>query len=193
MVTQETHQEEPVAKSEPQKPPPLKKKKTPTAKKEVKKQPPKKNDTPKKSKPDNSKLLAEALSHLDRSSNTSVSHSKGQHASVNPITSLNTDTALIDKTKEPSSAETSYVADLIRRLQLGIRLPEHGEASVSITINRSGKAVHVIVTNSTSASIKQTLNQKLPALTFSPFGNSFPREREHTFLLRLSNDLVWSS
>jgi len=174
---QETPPEE---KKEPQ---PIKKKKAP-AKKVVKKESP--------TKPDNSKLLAEALSHLNKSTTANTS-SSSKPSSVKPISSLNTDTSLIDKAKEKGSQESAYTDDLVRRLQLGIKLPEHGEASVAITINRSGKAVKVAVTSGTSGAIKQTLSQKLPTLTFSPFGTCFPNEREHTFLLRLSNDLVWSS
>jgi len=179
----------PIEEVEPPKPTPPKKKKAPPPKKTTKKQPPPK----KPSKPDNSKLLAEALSHLDRSTSKQKTPSKEKPSQVHAISSLNTDSSLIDKTKEKPSAESSYIADLIRRLQVGIKLPEHGEASVAITINRSGKPVKVVVTESTSASIKQTLSQKLPNLTFSPFGGCFSNEQEHIFLLRLSNDLVWSS
>ena len=179
----------PVEEVEPQTASPPKKKKAPPPKKVMKKEP----SAKKPSKPDNSKLLAEALSHLDRSTSKQKPPPKQKLSQITPISSLNTDSSLVNKTKENSSAESSYISDLIRRLQLGIKLPEHGEASVAITINRSGGSVKVIVTSSTSASIKKTLTQKLPNLTFSPFGGCFSKETEHIFLLRLSNDLVWSS
>ena len=91
-----------------------------------------------------------------------------------------------------ASPEACYIGDLIRRLQLNVRLPEPGEVRVKLTLKRSGAICSVEVLSGSKASIKQAIEKKLMAVHFSPFGMSFSSESEHAFNLRLSNDLVWS-
>ena len=91
-----------------------------------------------------------------------------------------------------ASPEAYYIGDLIRRLQLNVRLPEPGEIRVRLSLKRNGAVANVNVLSGKTASIKRSIEEKLRSVHFSPFGASFSGEAEHTFLLRLSNELVWS-
>jgi outer membrane biosynthesis protein TonB len=158
------------------------------------------------------KLLGEALRRLDRSKSAASHGGKGGSeggsvggsggvAHVGTVGSLNVESGLSvgrsDSADEgegyaTASPEACYIGDLIRRLQLNIRLPEPGEVRVKLTLKKSGSISSVQVISGSKNSIKDAIEKKLKAVHFSPFGTSFPGESEHTFNLRLSNDLIWS-
>lgn len=157
------------------------------------------------------RLVAEALSRLDKSLKAtsgsgstssrggSSKGSSGKVSRVGSVGTLHSDTGVSfgNSTTDspefgPTSKEGCYIADLIRRLQLTIRLPEPGEIRIKLTLKKSGESSSVIVVSCRNEKIKKSLLEKLKKVHFSPFGQSFPGEEEHTFLLRLSNDLTWS-
>ncbi len=161
------------------------------------------------------KLLSEALQRLDKSksaaamgsgSGSSVGGGGGGSskavARVGSVGSLNVEQGLVAENSEAqdsafegyssASPEAYYIGDLIRRLQLNIRLPEPGEVRVRLTLNRTGAVTHVQVLSGKSSSVKHTIEEKLRTIHFSYFGGSFSGETEHTFSLRLSNELLWS-
>jgi len=145
-------------------------KKPPTPKK-------KSNPTPQPKKTYNQKLIAQALQNLDRAAST-----KKTSQPTMPTIALST-----LPSEEPQSSENIYISDLIQRLQLALRLPESGEASVSLTISRSGNVSSLTINSCSSSHIRKIITNKLPGLHFAPFGQNFPGEKEHTFLLKLSN------
>ena len=162
------------------------------------------------------KLLGEALRRLDRSKSAAArtegsgsgsgkgsGSGSGGVARVGTVGALNVESGVAiagagtdadDSCEgyETASPEACYIADMIRRLQLNIRLPEPGEVRVKLTLKRNGAIMSVEVLSGSKASIKQVIEKKLKAVHFSPFGMGFSTESEHTFNLRLSNDLIWS-
>jgi colicin import membrane protein len=153
----------------------------------------------------NQKLVEEALKRLDKSKSIAGSgHCNSKTPStkkVQSVGSLNVDQGVSSPSFSEdspydgytsSSPEAHYIADLIRRLQLNIRLPEHGEVRVKLTLNRTGTVTTVTVLSGKTDKIKKAIVEKLRTISFSSFGRSFSNESEHTFLLRLSNDLLWS-
>lgn len=155
------------------------------------------------------KLVAEAIERLNRSQKasqssgtnrgTKKSSSTGKVSRIGAVGSLHSDTGVSsfegrDDAPEFSatSSEGCYVTDLIRRLQLNIRLSEPGEIRIKLTLKKTGQVEKIAVVSCKNEKIKKSLLEKLRAVHFSPFGQSFRGEEEHTFLLKLSNDLSWS-
>lgn len=161
---------------------------------------------PKESKPTyDQKLIAEALKRLDKSRSNSSSSPAGSKTTsskrVGSVGSLNVESGVSSPSfseespydgYQEASPEAHYIADLIRRLQLNVRLPEPGEVRVKLTLNRSGVVTSVKVVSGKTEKVKQAIAEKLRSITFSSFGRSFSGETDHSFLLRLSNDLLWS-
>jgi hypothetical protein len=156
------------------------------------------------------KLLNEALQRLDKSKSATgkgggtrggSSNAQGV-AHVGSVGALHAEGNLIGATDagqddafegySSASPEACYIGDLIRRLQLNVRLPEPGEVKVKLSIKRNGTVAHVTVLTGRTTSIKRSIEEKLKAIHFSSFGTSFSGEAEHTFSLRLSNELIWS-
>jgi outer membrane biosynthesis protein TonB len=160
------------------------------------------------------KLLAEAMRRLDSSSAGSQGGKgsagkgsgsggySGQPAKVGSVGSLNVEQGLTAEGGSDqegdvegyaaASPEACYIGDLIRRLQLNIRLPEPGDVRVKLTLKRDGATVSVHVLGGKKPSIARAIEEKMRSIHFSAFGSSFAGEKEHTFSLRLSNDLLWS-
>ena len=156
------------------------------------------------------KLLGEALKRLDRTKSVTAQKGGGSGSGsgsgsggvsrVGTVGALNVESGLAasEGCEEgtdgyaTASPEACYIGDMIRRLQLNVRLPEPGEVRVKLTLKRSGTISSVEILSGSKTSIKQAIEKKLKAVHFSPFGTSFSSESEHTFNLRLSNDLVWS-
>ena len=160
-------------------------------------------------------LLSEALRRLDKSKTATgkrggnstagggdSSSTSRSIAHVGSVGSLHAEGNLIGATDDSqedgvegyssASPEACYIGDLIRRLQLNVRLPEPGEVRVKLSIKRNGTVAQVTVLNGKTTSVKKFIEEKLKAIHFSSFGTSFSGEAEHTFCLRLSNELIWS-
>lgn len=158
----------------------------------------------------NKALLSEALQRLDRSRSISTGGPKGGQGGgrgaayqARSVGTLHAEggavgfVAAADPTDyeagyEHASPEGHYIGDLIRRLQLNVRLPSAANIRVSLTISRDGSVFSVHVLGGANGASKTGIVQKLNAIRFAPFGPSFAGEQKHTFLLRLSNDLSWS-
>lgn len=154
------------------------------------------------------KLVAEAIERLNNShkathsSGSGTGNAKGSTGKVSRIGSigaLHSDVGVStqDGAEDgPEFSETSsegcYIMDLIRRLQLNIRLSEPGEIRIKLSLKKNGQVQGITVVSCKNEKIKKSLLEKLHSVHFSPFGQSFPGEAEHTFLLKLSNDLSWS-
>jgi hypothetical protein len=91
-----------------------------------------------------------------------------------------------------NSPEAYYIADLIRRLQLRLRLSEPGEVRLKLTLQRTGAVTNVEFIRTQKESSKRFLREKLDEMIFAPFGSGFKGQKEHTFVLRLTHDLVWT-
>lgn len=85
--------------------------------------------------------------------------------------------------------EAGYRDELANRLKLLLRLPEYGVVQVRLTVNRRGLVQKVEIVASESDVNKNYIEKALPELAFPPFGNNFPGNENHTFLISLNNEL----
>lgn len=98
--------------------------------------------------------------------------------------------ALPDSHAPPmTSGEKSYRDELASRLKLMLKLPEHGDVHLKLTLDRMGKVVNVKIVKSASSMNRNTIEKNLPNLKFPPFGNHFENMSEYTFIIQLSNEL----
>ncbi len=105
------------------------------------------------------------------------------------ITSLQID-ALPEGDAAPlSPGEKSYRDELASRLKLMLKLPEHGDVQLKLTLNRTGKALNIVILKSASIVNRSYVEKTLPGLKFPPFGNQFENMSEYTFIIQLSNEL----
>lgn len=154
----------------------------------------------------NKKLVAEALNSLNKSRSSSensgtVSSGKGVAlAQVGSVGHLHSEEGIVSGVPSQGTEESSvagtpegfYISDLVRRLQLHVRLVEPGEVRVKLTLTRKGSVTDVTIVSCRSAAVKKSIGAALRAVPFSAFGNCFRGEESHSFSLRLSNDLVWT-
>lgn len=85
--------------------------------------------------------------------------------------------------------EEQYRDEVALRLKKGLRLPDYGSVTIKLTLDRLGKVLKLETTKSESAKNKAYVEQALPTLIFSPFGQHFPGSSQHTFLITLHNDI----
>lgn len=90
--------------------------------------------------------------------------------------------------QESFDKNQEYQQELVEILRAFLRLPEEGNVKFSLTINRNGIVEAVEVNNSHSAKNTSYIAEKVPELKFPSFGMSFFGQKNHTFLLNLSND-----
>lgn len=136
-------------------------------------------------------LLANAQASMSKTKKVSK-------AELNQIALMTVPSGLSDLSidalpKEPqesmSMREIGYRDELVGRLKLFLKLPEHGEVTIKLTLSRSGKVNKLQIVSSQSAVNKSYIEKTLPDLTFPPFGSNFGDNKEFTFLISLSNDL----
>lgn len=86
-------------------------------------------------------------------------------------------------------AEASYVDGMIARLRTLLRLPEYGEVTLMVTLDRSGQVSNHRVAKAESEANRRYVEKMILGCKFSDFGCHFEGETEHSFTLVLSNDL----
>jgi hypothetical protein len=161
----------------------------PVAKKEVKQKPtPKKKPVAKKKAPEkavDSKLLSKALASLDK---VSTEKKANTNKSVMPISLLQIDSKG-NQTNEPMNPKhLGYCEELVRRLQLLLRLPEYGEVRIALTLNRDGSVANLNVLSAQSKVNRTYAETTIPKHSYPHFGTNFEGEKQHQFVLALSND-----
>lgn len=87
-----------------------------------------------------------------------------------------------------NSMERSYRDELAARLKLKLTLPEEGEATLKLTLNRSGKVLKLSVLKSNSPANTSYIESSVPLLSYPSFGNNFPDQAECTFTITLSSE-----
>lgn len=85
--------------------------------------------------------------------------------------------------------ERGYRDELASRLKLLLKLPEHGDVQLKLTLDRAGKPVKVVIVKAASQINRSYVEKTLPSLKFPPLGNHFENMTEYTFLIQLSNAL----
>ncbi len=141
------------------------------------------------------KLLAaaqESIAKMDqsRAKINSVKSNPGSIA-VAPaaITSLQIDTLPLSNGTPLSPGEKNYRDELASRLKLMLKLPDHGDVQLKLTLDRTGKATKVSVVKSESSANRSYIEKTLPNLKFPSFGSHFENMSEYTFIIQLSNEL----
>jgi hypothetical protein len=142
------------------------------------------------------KLLAAAqasLAKLEQSrAHRNASSSQASQtalASAAAIPALQTDTLPAAHTLPSSAVERSYRDELASRLKLLLKLPEHGEVQLKLTVDRLGRAIKVNIIKSPSHLNRLYIEKNLPTLKFPPLGKDFANMSEYTFIIQLSNEL----
>jgi len=97
--------------------------------------------------------------------------------------------ALDSDTNSMTVGEKSYRDELAGRLKLLLKLPEHGEVQLKLTLDRSGKVLKVTITKSVSQLNRSYIEKNLPTLKFPSFGKHFDNKLDYTFNIQLSNEL----
>jgi outer membrane biosynthesis protein TonB len=90
--------------------------------------------------------------------------------------------------KEGGVREVNYRDKIAAHLKKALKLPEYGEVTVKLTLDRSGKVVKVESVKSESTKNKAFIERALPTLVLPPFGKEFSDLSQQTFLITLEND-----
>lgn len=90
--------------------------------------------------------------------------------------------------KEGGVREINYRDKIAVHLKKALKLPEYGEVTVKLTLDRSGKVVKVDSVKSESAKNKAFIERTLPTLVLPSFGKEFAGLSQQTFLITLEND-----
>ena len=105
------------------------------------------------------------------------------------ITGLQIDALPTNNAPPLTPGEASYRDELASRLKLMLKLPEHGDVQLKLTLDRSGKVMKVVIVKAASSANKSYVEKILRGLKFPSFGNQFENMSEYTFFIHLSNEL----
>jgi hypothetical protein len=83
---------------------------------------------------------------------------------------------------------TSYREELSERLRSLLRLPEHGDVEVKMTVESTGKIRQFSILKSLSDLNRSYIEKHLQGLQLPRFGKEFGNAREHVFLITLSSE-----
>lgn len=84
--------------------------------------------------------------------------------------------------------ESSYTDELEYRLKHALKLPDYGAVKIKLTLDRMGKVVKMEITQSESSKNKTYVENKIPTLVFSSFGEQFQGMSQHTFAITLQTE-----
>lgn len=112
-----------------------------------------------------------------------------QSSTYKQIGSLSAETLTVDGVKgEFSSSEATYVDILVSRLRTMLKLPEYGEVTIALTLNRTGKVEKLLVINAASRRNREYVESEVPTIIFPRFDKQFSNESTYTFTITLSNE-----
>lgn len=138
------------------------------------------------------KLIAaaqESMAKLDKG-RANLNNTKSNLAVATPVAIKDLQIeALPSDTHSMTVGEKSYRDELAGRLKLLLKLPEHGEVQLKLTLDRNGKVLKVTITKSLSQLNRSYIEKNLPTLKFPSFGKHFDNQPDYTFNIQLSNEL----
>lgn len=101
------------------------------------------------------------------------------------IGELNIDRTIVS---DPSGEDKyGYREEVMLLLKSLLRLPEHGNVKVELTLSRDGRVASVIVVSTDSKRNKEYVEKAIPEVVFPSFGKHFVNQQEHTFLITLAS------
>lgn len=140
------------------------------------------------------KLIAaaqESMAKIDKG-RAKINETKSTLSSVSmpvAIASLQIEALPTNNAPALSKGESNYRDELASRLKLMLKLPEHGDVQLKLTLDRTGKVTKVAIIKSASSANRSYAEKNLPSLKFPPFGSHFNTMSEYTFMIQLSNEL----
>ncbi len=144
-------------------------------------------------------LIDKALSSLDSSGSieskkatVQASSSKYQGSSPSKISSLAAESLVAIDSSDVACCtpqERTYYDELVSRLKIALKLPEYGQVTLELTVNRSGSVSSVKKVKSKSKKNSDYVQKAILKLSLPSFGQNFAGENSHTFRLTLSNEL----
>jgi len=149
-------------------------------------------------------LFASALASIEgvsslqekKSTLSSAASSALQKKAPSSISTLHADEPLNiqadDGGENFSRKERSYYEELVSRLKLHLRLPEYGPVKLKLTLSQDGKVMRLVVTSTKSKKNREYVEKMLTKLSFQRFGDNFTGQKEHTFSLKLSNEVSYN-
>lgn len=180
----------PAAKVQPAKksPPPAKKNET-----AVKKQAPpaqktaivEKGDSQNKKKQE---LLKNAQAQLAKVKKNTPSPPTLAERTTPSIDKLHLNAVPLGNSKGETVQQTKYQDELASRLKLLLKLPEEGDVKLKLTLESSGKVSKVEILSSQSEMNRKYVSEKMPTLSFAPFGNDFGSTSSYAFVIVLKSD-----
>lgn len=81
--------------------------------------------------------------------------------------------------------ELGYRDELGARLKKLLKLPEHGEVKIKLTLDKMGKFIRVDIVNAESDKNKKYIENTIKTLTFPSFQGAFQNLPEYTFSITL--------
>ncbi len=94
---------------------------------------------------------------------------------------------LSELSSETPDEDLGYQQELVSLLQMFLRLPEHGEVHIALTLNRDGTVKEVLLDRMPSEKNRSYVELTVPALSFPDFKEYFKGESEHKFLITLKS------
>lgn len=119
---------------------------------------------------------------------SSNSNSVSKEAS-STLGALSIDAIGFESQGDITSREISYREELAQRLKLLLKLPEHGEVKLKLTLDRAGKFVKLSIVSSGSKKNQSYIEKTVPSLSFPAFGDRFGSSKDYTFTITLNNDI----
>ncbi len=146
------------------------------------------NSTPSFKDQKRNKLLAQAQESIDKiqKAQPTNSHSSGINKSIPSIGELQSEQFISLLGKSP---ETIYSNALISRLKVLLQMPEHGDVDIELTLSRSGKVIKLKVLRDESSINRLYIEKIIPTLSFPSFEPFSDNETQHTFAIRLTNQI----
>lgn len=137
----------------------------------------------------NKALIAEAQKALADISSTPIkSVSKTQSEVTAPLLTLFSLDSKENTQGELSAIELGYCEELIMHMRLSLRLPTHGDVKLRLTLKKNGSVVKMEILSSASLENKNYIEKMLSQMQFPSFGQNFPGEDQHAFLVTLTNE-----
>lgn len=173
-----------IAKSTPKpiiKPKMVSKEKPEIQKKEiVKKSPPtKNNDIQKKLL----KMAQESLAKIEKSSDNLELNSVKVDHKIGKLEKIGNLKSISEMTSEEGSKNK-----LCSQLRSFLKLPEHGDVEIKLSLDKNGKVIALKILDAKSERNKKYIEELLPKLTFSLKGTDFGKESIKSFNITLTNE-----
>lgn len=132
-------------------------------------------------------LLAIAQQNLAKIDKVKVSKVNSQKTILpEQIGALNVDAVVsTENSGSLNVREIGYRDELGARLKTLLKLPEHGEVKIKLSLDKTGKFIRVEIVNAESDKNKKYIENTIKTLTFPSFQGAFQNLPEYTFSITL--------